>query len=201
MSVPKSERNESKVAFYTKALEIRIGLIKLFCRNLGLKNGIKDVNVYAQKMNEKDKNDFEELCIKYDIVFKSEYPEWLISYFREIVLKATAQFQKNILNGYMMSVNSLIDAYQKHVYIKQSINDAEFIYNEIQVITSMFPGSLSAITNILNLINEEITLLKQWDRNNNKLINKYLVDANLADKNAIEFQELFEPIIDIGNNW
>ena len=51
MSVPKSEQNESKVAFYMKALEIRIGLIKLFCRNLGLKNGIKDVNVYAQKMS------------------------------------------------------------------------------------------------------------------------------------------------------
>ena len=90
MSVPKTERKQSKFEVIYNADKLRKSMIFFLLKDLGVKNKVRDIEIIKKRVNfeEDDAKNFYNLCEKYGITqMKEKYPEWYINFSRELLFK------------------------------------------------------------------------------------------------------------------
>ena len=89
MSVPKGERGITTKAFMAAAERLHDDIVRLLLRDFGVKTVNRDLKTftYHAKFLEEDRDNFMQLCTKYHIDVESDYPAWLINYYRESILR------------------------------------------------------------------------------------------------------------------
>jgi len=183
MSVPKSQRNQSQVEFFQKAILIKKAMIMFFIKDMKVKDADKSFNIFSSKMRETDKKTFEKLCQEYKITFQMEYPAWLIIHFRDRIIKICNDLCDNITSAYVIYSTFLSDSIQRRIYMNNAIINCEQLLKEVAFIKETFPNcKINELSLVIDDIVKEIELLKQWRKKDNNELKKLFQNANNIEK-------------------
>lgn len=170
MSVHVSERKESKFKFYYQAVELRKSITFLLLRDFGVKTRIRNIDFYTNKMEEVDAKLFGELLEKYKIKnIPEEYPTWLIIKFRDSIWNCCQDMTKAITNAYTIWPTNKAEYEEKRIWQDRAIMACESLLQEMTLVTDILPVDANKYIKYVDMIEEEIKLLKGWRKSSNKL--------------------------------
>ena len=142
MPVPKSKRGESKFEVLTHAFKMRREFTLLLLRDFGIKNKIRNIETIA-KFTEEDKIVFDKLAERYDFkhTLTAEYPEWLISHFRENIITILAELTQSIISANTIYVTNESEYNERRSYQTAAICNCENLLQELQYVASLLCAS------------------------------------------------------------
>lgn len=171
MSVLKSKRNTSSLEYYHQAINLRKEITELLLRDFGIKNKIRKSVSYTKNMSEEDAEQFQNLVDKYDCSYiLEEYPSWLIDKFRSNIMNILFLMMQNIVYAY--SINPVYESeyYERRNYQNRAISNCEQLLQEMQYIITVIPVNANKYMRYVEMINNEISLLKDWRKKDNKIL-------------------------------
>lgn len=187
MSVVKRNRKESNFKFYYQAVELRKSIVFLLLRDFGVKSRIRNIEFYKTKMEEVDAKLFGELLDKYDIQnIPEEYPSWLIDRFRNSILDICQKMVKSITCAYTLWPTNQVEYEEKRLWQDRAIMMCEALLQEMTLAIDILPVNANKYVNYVNMIEEEIRLLKGWRKSTNKF-NKDRASSDRAVSNSTNF--------------
>lgn len=173
MSVVKRKRKESNFKFYYHAVEMRKNIMFLLLRDFGVKDRIRSIDFYANKMEESDAGKFNELLKKYEIVkISEEYPQWLITKFRDSVFQLVQDLVHAITNAYTIWPTNQAEYEEKRIWQDRAIMACESLLQDFTLIIDILPIDANKYIRYVDNIEEEINLLKGWRKSCNKFNKK-----------------------------
>ena len=174
MAVLKNLRNLSSMEFYKNAIQIRKNLTVWLLRDFGTKRNSKSVNQVIKNIDETDQKIIDRIFEKYGKTsnheYQSEYPEWFVTFEREIIVRILQELIENITraNTIYPSNEFLHQEYGlRRTYQDKAIGNCYTLYQELQYITSCFGTDLNRFIPLLESIEKEIDLLKGWRQSDN----------------------------------
>lgn len=160
MTVVKSKRKESKLEVIHHAEKMRSDFMELLVRNFG----IKDLNKVARKRyilgNESSNN-----IDKY-VWYMSDCKQKLL-YFLDLIIV-------NVRSANSIYPTSLHECDLRRNYQDQAIAACECAISKMQQIVDFFEVNVNCFKRYVELIDEEIHLIKKWRRSDNKLRKKFI---------------------------
>ena len=169
MAVLARFREESKYEFYNTALKLRKSIIFLLLRDFGVKDKVRNKNFYTNKMQEEDKQTFEQILLKYDITkIPEEYPEWIITKLRESIWNLSNQLIQHITAAYTIWATIPAEADEKRLEQDRAIACCESLLQEFTVVIDILPVDANKYIRYVEMIEKEIALLKAWRKSCNK---------------------------------
>ncbi len=178
MSVPKGKRGVSKFEFFHNALKMNKLITLLLVRDFGVKSISKDLKVFTRsaKMNEETSKTFEEICDEYHIGVEAEYPQWLIEYYRNWVLKALRDMMEHIVKAntiYPAEPNIEYWFTMKKKYQKMAQADCYTLLQALTTAGHILPVNYEKFMPFVNMVEKELALLKQWQKSTSKQRKNY----------------------------
>ena len=176
MSVIKSLRTISKMEFYKTAIKIRKELTIWMIKDFGAKRNPKSVMQVIKDISDDDRQIMNEIFEKYGVspnkAFQSGYPEWFLDFERKNISDCLVNLIQNITqansiyprNGYEF----IFEWDLRRSYQDKAIAACYNLYQELQYIVSLFPTDLNKFIYILDDIEKEVELLKDWRQADNK---------------------------------
>ena len=127
MAVVKGKRNQSDVEYFDYAYKVVEHITKFLLSDLGIKKTYRDLKVFAYKahMEETDKEEFEHLVNKYDLELETDFPNWLMCYYRETLLTIMRDLINNISAAYISLQIVLL------LYLIYKIEDRDYSLSSI----------------------------------------------------------------------
>ncbi len=179
MSVPKNQRGLSKMEFFHKAYEISDKVTTLLIRNFGVKTISRELKTFTRnaKMTHEDREQFTALCNKYRIDVESEYPLWLVEHYRNWIMKLLADLINNItIANTIYPAEPYLDFETKlrRQYQQLAIANCYQIFQALQQAGRVLPVDFEKIMPYVEMVNEEIRLLKEWRKSGNKKYRAFL---------------------------
>lgn len=172
MTVPKNERSASKVEFFHYAYKLNNALTQLFVKDFGIKRVSRDLKAFTfnAKMSGEDREKFMELCDKYEINVESEYPMWLLEYYRDWILSLL----RNLINS-ITQANTIYPTTESEFYIRrkyqwEAISICYQLKQAMQIAIQNLPVKLEKYMPYVGMIETELTHLKAWRKSDNKII-------------------------------
>lgn len=166
--------------FFHNAIKIRKLVVAFLLRDFGIKDKIRNPKVYANsiKMSDDDKIEWERLTTKYHMnrSIVDEYPEWLITYYRENVLLILRDMMFYITkaNSIYLDVTNELACKERRHYQTLAICQCEILLQEFQFIIDTINVDVNKFMPFVALIDKEIALLKGWRKSDNKILRKQL---------------------------
>jgi hypothetical protein len=153
MSVLKNRRGLSKLEFYHNARTLREEITNFLLRDFGVRDKIRKV---------KNGDNAEVTVIE-------EYPEWLITFFRQSVI--------NVLRNLMMNITAANTIYpvtpdelaERRKYQAAAIYNCQQLLEEMTYCADVLPVELGKFLPYADKIAFEIKLLKGWRKSGNGL--------------------------------
>ena len=108
MAVVKGKRNQSDVEYFDYAYKVVEHITKFLLSDLGIKKTYRDLKVFVYNnthMEETDKEEFEHLVNKYDLELETDFPNWIMCYYRETLLTIMRDLINNISAAYIPYAN------------------------------------------------------------------------------------------------
>lgn len=172
MSVPKSKRSLSKVEFFYRAYRLNDAITRLLIKDFGVKRTSKDLKAftYGAKMTEADRETFMELCNKYGVNVEAEYPLWLIEYYRDWVLRLLRELIDSITQANTIYPKNESEYYLRRQYQWRAIGACYQLKQAMQAAVRILPIKVEKYMPFIGLIEEELTLLKNWKKTDNKIL-------------------------------
>lgn len=179
MSVLKRYRSLSNMEFFHNAIVLRKEFTTLLLRDFGVKDKIRNISLLSNKLSDNDKIIIDNIIKKYgNILILEDYPEWIISRFRNNIL--------NILDELLMNItkaNSIYPVYEQEFYERRILQDraignCECLFQEMQHIISVLPTDSNKYMRYVELINKEISLLKGWRKSDNRILKRLQKSIN-----------------------
>lgn len=213
MSVPKYRRNKSEVEYFNNAYKIEEKVIKYLLADFGTTHTYRDLRIFAfkAKMNEEDTKTLEELKIKYNLDLETTYPEYILSYFREAILVDCRELMSLITKAHTMYPTSVYEYNVRRQYQSDAISICYDMKHNMQLCIKIFNSKhIEKFVDIVNDIDTEIALLKQWRKDGNKVrkecfnndeqrkVNAYNAVTKNVNKRVTDNEFLFR-IINNGN--
>ena len=169
MAVLARMREESKYEFYNTAIKLRKCIIFLLLRDFGIKDKVRNKNFYTSKMNEEDKQVFENILVKYEIVkIPEEYPEWIINKLRESIWDLTNKLVQHITAAYTIWATIPAEADEKRLEQDRAIACCESLLQAFTVVIDVLPVDANKYIKYVDMIEKEIALIKAWRKSCNK---------------------------------
>lgn len=174
MSVPKGKRGLSRTEFYRKAYVLNDALTRLLIKDFGIKSITRDLNTFTRnaKMNQEDRTQFQTLCEKYHIDVESEYPLWLIEHYRSSIINSLDSLISNITHANTIYATTVSEFELRRNYQWRAIGDCKEVLQTLQTVIRVLPVDANKYMKYVDLINEELELLKHWKKEDNKLLAK-----------------------------
>ena len=176
MSVPKSERGLSQMEFYRTAIVLRERITFLLLRDFGVKSKVKEFDAYCaqQGMNDDDKAVFATLLEKYNLGNKivEQFPSWFIDKERSFFDEKTRELIMNITMANAIFITSEREYDERRIYIDKAIGNCDQLLQEMQFVIKVLPVNVEKLMPYVELIKQEIALLKGLRKNDNKALKK-----------------------------
>lgn len=189
MAVVKGKRNQSDVEYFDYAYKVVEHITKFLLSDLGIKKTYRDLKVFAYKahMEETDKEEFNHLVNKYDLELETDFPNWLMCYYRETLLTIMRDLINNISAAYTLYPNSVYEFNIKKQYISDSIANCFDLKHQLQLVIRIFPANMKKYIPFVKEIDKEIELLKQWRKNFTGISKKHCYNQDeIAKRDAIK---------------
>ncbi len=173
MSVVYGERGLSAMEFWKQVCRLEKDIIFILLHDFGIKNRTKTPDFYTRILNftEEDAAKLKELCDKYNITkITDQYPEWLIKYFRETILKIITQLKQNIRDA-----NEVYPYYESEYYTRRYFQDNAIrkcgeLYDIFTVCKDALPVDAERFERFVARIENIATLLKKWRKSDNRIL-------------------------------
>lgn len=170
MTVPKYKRTKSNVEFFHFAYRLNDNITRLLIKDFGIKRVNKDLKAFAYtaKMEISDRENFIGLCNKYNINLESEYPLWIIEYYRTWILYILRQMIDNITQANTIYTSSENEFYFRRQYQWRAIGNCYQLLQAMQTAIRILPVDVEKYMPYVEAINKELELLKAWKKADNK---------------------------------
>lgn len=181
MSVPKSKRNLSDFEFYNNAMKLSKEITILFINNFNKLSNIKYSNkgykkIIINKNNKYIDEEFNKIINQYnnDISIAIENnPLWILHRKRNLILNLIDQLINSIVMANTIYPTSKNEYYAKRYYQTKSIGICQSILAQFQIIISFNNIKVDKYKRYIDMIDNEIHLLKEWRTKTHKIF-KYL---------------------------
>lgn len=172
MTVPKGKRGISKVEFFHYAYKLNDRITTLLIRDFGIKRISKDLKAftYSAKMNGADRETFIDICDKYGINVESEYPMWIIEYYRDWILQILREFIDNITQANTIYPKNENEFYLRRKYQWNAIANCYQLKQAFQTAVRNLPVDVEKYMPYIEMIDDEINHLKNWKKSDNKIL-------------------------------
>lgn len=172
MSVKKSNRGRSPVAYMDHAYRVEENVIKYVLSDFGTTRSYRDLRTFFNraKMSDEDKELFEKMAEKYHITVEASYPEYIFDYFRKCILETCRDLISLISKAHGMYPNSVYEFNVRRQYQTDAINACYDMKHMLQIAINLFKSNhLEKFVPLINDIDKEIEYLKMWRKDSNKL--------------------------------
>ena len=174
MSILKRKRNISKMEFYHNAIKMRIMITEFLLKDFGMKNRRRNLE-FAQEVYDIDNEDLqeiEEIMTAYNLKnsYIDKFPPWLIDKERDYFLDILRDLIKNICNANTIRITNKEEYYLRRNYQNKAICDCENLLQEMQYIIYICHPNAEKYMKYVDMIENEIALLKGWRKSDNKVI-------------------------------
>jgi hypothetical protein len=156
MSVLKNKRNLSKLEFYHNARTLREEATNFLLRDFGVRDKIR-------KFKNED---------NVEVTVIEEYPEWLITFFRQSIINVLRSLMMNITAANTIYPVSLEELAERRKYQTAAIYNCEQLLEEMTYCADILPVELGKFLPFVDKIAFEIKLLKGWRKSSNDLARK-----------------------------
>lgn len=172
MSVPKGKRGLSKLEFFHKAYILNDKITALLIRDFGVKKIARDLKAFtfSARMEADDQSQFISLCEKYGINTEAAYPLWMIDYYRDWILKILRNLVDNITQANTIYPTTEKEFYFRREFQWKAIGNCYQLLQAMQTVTRTLPVNLEKYMPYVDLIEEELALLKNWKKSDNKIL-------------------------------
>lgn len=172
MTVPKNKRTVSKVEFFYFAYKLNDKITQLLIKDFGIKRISKDLKAftYGAKMSGEDREAFMELCDKYGINVESEYPLWLIEYYRGWILRLLQELIDNITQANTIYPKNENEFFLRRKYQTIAIGKCYQLLQAFQTAVRNLPVDVEKYMPYVKMIEEEVTHFKNWKKSDNKIL-------------------------------
>lgn len=173
MSVIKSKRTLSDLEFYRNAIKLRKEITFLLLRDFGIRDKIRKTESIANKMNDADAENFRNIMNKYEFTYiLDEYPNWLIDKMRSNILNLLHSLVMNITQSNTIYPTCEEEYYDRRKYQNHAIANCEQLLQEMQYIISIIQVDANKYLKYVDMIDEEVKLLKGWRKSDNKILKR-----------------------------
>lgn len=178
MSVPKGKRSVSQMEFFHLAHKLHREITLLMIRDFGVKSISRDLKsfVHSAKMNETDRTAFTELCNKYHIDVEAEWPLWLIDSYRTWIVQLLRELVNNITTAntiYPAAPDYDMWFNLRKKYQKLAQANCNQLLQAMKSVGDVLPVTYEKLMPYIELIEREITAIKNWQKNTNRQRNSY----------------------------
>ena len=173
MSVVYGERGLSKMEFWKHLCRMEKEIIFLLLHDFGMKNRSREPDFYCRilKMSEEDRKTFKELCEKYQITrITDDFPEWLITRYRDGVLDILAKIKRNIRDANEVYPYFESEFYERRRYHDDAIRACGELYDIFTLCKGTLPIDAERYDRFVQKIEYETTLLKGWRKSDNRIL-------------------------------
>ena len=170
MSVPKNERTESKFGFFENAMRLYTNITKYLISDFGIKDYSRDTKVFCGrvKMTDDDAMVFGDLVDRYHLDVESDYPRWLIEWYRTQILNHLCNTITSMSLAYGLYPNSEDEWHMKRRHQNDAIGYWNCVKNTLSLALGVFPINLEKYTPYISQIDDEIDKLRTWRADGNK---------------------------------
>lgn len=175
MTVPAGKRNKSKMEFFHTAYKLHDSITTLLIRDFGIKSISRDLKsfTYSAKMTPEDRANYIEMCCKYHIDVESEYPKWLIEYYRNWIMQLLRELINNITVAntiYPAEPNFEYWFNLRRQYQQLAIANCYQLLQALQAAGRILPVDYNKMMPYVDMVASEITALKDWRKSGNKML-------------------------------
>jgi hypothetical protein len=156
MSVLKNKRGLSKLEFYHTARKLREDITNLLLRDFGVRDKVRTMRTEDNL----------------EVTVIEEYPDWLITEFRQSIMRLLRNLMMNITAGNTIYPATPEEAAECRRYQTAAIISCEHLLQEMQYCADVLPVKLAAFLPFAETIDFEIKLLKGWRKSSNTLAKK-----------------------------
>ncbi|MDD6561893.1 MAG: hypothetical protein PUF06_02010 [Veillonellaceae bacterium] len=181
MTVPLGRRSESKLEFFHTLFKLQQEITRLFIRDFGVKPVNRSLKsfVHSAKMTEADRTVYTALCEKYHIDVEAEWPLWLIEHYRTKIIKIMDSLEENVVTA--NSIYPTVNDYEywhtlRRKYQKLAQADCYRLLRAMQNICYILPVDKERLMPYVELVDKELTAIKNWQNRTNAQYKKYLAN-------------------------
>lgn len=177
MSVPKSKRKESKFKVFEVFSKMYSSIVFFVAKDFGIKRIVRDSFVVftdGAKMVDEDLYVFKDICQRYNICYEEEYPLWILDKFRNNLFDHLDNCRFYIIAGNSIYPNTEYEYNLRREYCHKAIIECQYVLNTFQQILFILPVNIEKYNNMVSMIDEELTLLREWKKSTNKTYKKAL---------------------------
>ena len=156
MGVPENKRGLSKLEFYHNARKLREDMTNLLLRDFGVREKVR-------KIRTED---------KHEITIIEEYPEWLITAFRQNLMNILRNLMMNITAANTIYPTTVEEMTVRRKYQTEAIINCEQLLQEMEYCTDILPVKLEKLMPYVEKIDFEVALLKGWRKSDNAILKK-----------------------------
>jgi len=169
MSVLKNNRNLSKLEFYHNARTLREDMTNFLLRDFGVRDKVRK---YKGEGN-------------VEVTVIEEYPEWLITFFRESIINLLRSLMMNITAGNTIYPTTAEELAERRRYQNEAIVNCQQLLCELTYCADVLPVELGKFLPYADKVSFEIKLLKGWRKSSNELARK-IKDGTIKGGNKVE---------------
>jgi hypothetical protein len=156
VSVLKNKRSLSKLEFYHNARTLREEATNFLLRDFGVRDKIRKIR------NEDN----------VEVTVIEEYPEWLITFFRQSIINILRSMMLNITAANTIYPTTLEELAERRKHQTAAIYNCEQLLGEMTYCADILPVELNKFIPYVDKIAFEIKLLKGWRKSGNELARK-----------------------------
>jgi hypothetical protein len=156
MSVLKNNRTLSKLEFYHNARTMREEITNFLLRDFGVRDKVR-------KFKGED---------NLQVTVIEEYPNWLITFFRESIIEMLRNMMMNITAANTIYPVTEEELNERRKYQTEAIINCQQLLCEMTYCADVLPVELNKFLPYVDKISFEIKLLKGWRKSSNELARK-----------------------------
>jgi hypothetical protein len=150
MSVLKNKRGLSKLEFYHTARQLREDLTNFLLRDFGVKDKVRKLKTPENT----------------EVTVIEEYPAWLITEFRQNIMRILRNLMMNITAGNSIYPVNPEELQVRRQYQTAAIINCQQLIQELQFCADVLPVELGKFLPYADRIDFEIKLLRGWRKAN-----------------------------------
>lgn len=170
LSVPKNQRKKSSKEFFYNAYKLNDEITTLLLRDFGVKSINRDLKTFTHsaKMSQEDRCAFNGLCAKYNIDVETEYPAWLLDYYREWILQILREFINNLTQANTIYPGTREEYLFRKKYQWMAQGNCYQLLQALQTAVRVLPVDAEKYMPYVGKILDELESIKNWKKSDAK---------------------------------
>ena len=109
---------------------------------------------------------------KFNKEIVDEYPKWWIDYERSLIMNLLSELISNIIQANSIYVSTEQEYHNRRTYWNNAIGNCNTLLNEFEYIRHVLPIDAEKYMSYVDMINNEIALIKGVRKSDNKVLKK-----------------------------